>query len=139
MRSTKRLVRKDGTTENLPSKCDRIQVQPGDILHFNTWGGGGWGDALQRDANLVSADVARGLVSQEGAKRYGVVINNGQVDEAATTRLRAQLNSGRSGPQLFDRGFESIEELKQRCLSETGFEPPRAPVFKQNYAAAGKG
>jgi len=76
MRSTKRLVR----------------VDPGDVLHFNTWGGGGWGDPLQRDAQLVAADVARGLVSQEGAKRYGVVITNGVIDEAATSRLREQLS-----------------------------------------------
>ncbi|WP_157736007.1 hypothetical protein [Granulosicoccus antarcticus] len=36
----------------------------------------------------------------------------------------------------FNRGFESVEELKGRCLAETGFEPPIAPVFKQNYAKA---
>jgi len=133
MRSTKRLVRVDGTEENLPSKCDRIQVQPGDVLHFNTWGGGGWGDPLQRDAELVAADVARGLVSQEGAQRYGVVINNGTIDEAATNRLREQLSNGRTESPLFNRGFKSIDELKERCLEETGFSPPVAPVFKQDY------
>ncbi len=135
MRSTKRLVRVDGTEENLPSKCDRIQVQPGDILYFNTWGGGGWGDPLQRDAQLVAADVARGLVSPEGAKRYGVVINNGVIDEAATSQLRQQLSNGRTESQLFNRGFKSIDELKERCLEETGFNPPVAPVFKQDYTA----
>ncbi|MEY4357280.1 MAG: hypothetical protein RL469_606, partial [Pseudomonadota bacterium] len=31
--------------------------------------------------------------------------------------------------KIFDRGFESIDELKARCKAETGFEPPRAPVF----------
>jgi hypothetical protein len=30
---------------------------------------------------------------------------------------------------LFDRGFESLEELKSRCLAETGLEPPVAPQF----------
>ena len=42
MRSTKKLVRKGGRVENIASKCDRIHVEPGDVLHFNTWGGGGW-------------------------------------------------------------------------------------------------
>jgi len=133
MRSTKRLIRVDGTEENLPSKCDRIQVQPGDILYFNTWGGGGWGDPLQRDAELVAADVARSLVSEKGAQRYGVVINNGTIDAAATNRLRERLSNSRTESQLFNRGFESIDELKERCLEETGFTPPVAPVFKQDY------
>jgi len=40
---------------------------------------------------------------------------------------------------LFDRGFASIEELKERCLQETGFAPPVAPVFKQQYTSVNKG
>jgi N-methylhydantoinase B len=133
MRSTKRLVRTSGVEENIPSKCDRIQVEPGDILYFNTWGGGGWGNPLERDPQLVAADVARGLVSEQGARRYGVVISNAQVDVAGTERLRQQMAAQSAGPALFDRGFESIEELKQRCEAETGFPPPVAPVFRQQY------
>jgi general L-amino acid transport system permease protein len=30
---------------------------------------------------------------------------------------------------LFDRGFESIEELKGRCKADTGLEPPQQPRF----------
>jgi len=30
---------------------------------------------------------------------------------------------------LFDRGFASIDELKARCLSETGLPPPATPRF----------
>lgn len=134
MRSTKKLVRKDGTTVNIPSKCDRIAVQPGDILHFNTWGGGGWGDPLKRGPDLVLADVKRGLVTEEGARRYGVVIAKGKVDAKATDKLRSDMARSRGETQLFDRGFSSIEELKKRCLRETGFEPPKAPVFRQTYA-----
>ena len=136
MRSTKRLVRKDGTSENIPSKCDRIAVQPGDVLHFNTWGGGGWGDPLERDPGLVLADVKRGLVTEQGARRYGVVIANSAVDTRATTALRGEMARTRGDTQLFDRGFSSLEELKSRCLSETGFAPPNAPVFKAALKAA---
>ena len=61
------------------------KVKAGDMLYFNTWGGGGWGDPLERDAELVAADVARGLVSRDGARRYGVVVaDDGSVDAAAT-------------------------------------------------------
>jgi len=130
MRSTKRLVRSDGTEENLPSKCDRVQVKPGDMLYFNTWGGGGWGDPLARDPELVLLDVRRGLVSVEGARRYGVVISNGAVDGTATTALRAEMAGSRGETPLFDRGFADLGELKARCEAETGFAPPLAPVFR---------
>ena len=135
-RSSKTLNRIDGTVENLPSKCDRISVQPGDILFFDTWGGGGWGDPLARDPALVMADVNRALVSVDGAKRYGVVIVDEQVDEAATAALRTSMASAQTGTekQLFNRGFTSIEELKSRCLAETGFEPPKAPRFAAHTA-----
>ena len=35
------LIRKDGTQERLPSKCDEIQVEAGDMLVYRTAGGGG--------------------------------------------------------------------------------------------------
>jgi len=41
-RSRKIMIRKNGKKELLPSKCDRIPVAEGDLLYFDTWGGGGW-------------------------------------------------------------------------------------------------
>jgi N-methylhydantoinase B len=135
-RSTKRLVRKDGTSEWLPSKCDRIQVQPGDQLYFNTWGGGGWGDPLKRDPAKVATDVLRGLVSVEGAKRYGVVVNAaGVVDEAATKKLRDEMTAKRPPLELFNRGG-TIEELKARALEETHLPPPKSPTFNARHAGS---
>ena len=129
MRSTKRLVRSDGSSEWLPSKAEGIKVQAGDLLYFNTWGGGGWGDPYDRDADLVAADVARGLVSAEGAKRYGVVIaEDGSVDTAATESLRERLRSERGEIELFDFGG-TIEEIKARCREETHLDPPAQPTF----------
>jgi N-methylhydantoinase B len=136
MRSTKRLVRANGTEENIPSKCDRVHVEPGDILHFNTWGGGGWGDPLKRPAEKVADDVNRGLVTVDGARRYGVVVSGGKLDAAATERLRATMAKDRGETQLFDRGFTSLKELKARCKAETGFEPPKDPVFFRPKMAA---
>ena len=107
------------------------------MLHFNTWGGGGWGDPLKRDAEKVAADVARGLVTIKGAKRYGVVVGaDGRLDLAATERLRREMAVARGPTQLFDRGFKSIAELRSRCKAETGFEPPREPRFMASYKAA---
>jgi len=129
MRSTKRLVREDGSEEWLPSKSEGIKVKKGDLLYFNTWGGGGWGDPYERDAELVRSDVASGLVSTEGARRYGVVLaDDGSVEAAATDQLRKQLREQRGEPDLFDFGG-SIEEIKARCKAETHLDPPESPTF----------
>ncbi len=129
MRSTKRLVREDGSEEWLPSKSEGIKVKKGDLLYFNTWGGGGWGDPYERDAELVRTDVASGLVSTEGARRYGVVLaDDGSVEAAATDQLRKQLREQRGEPDLFDFGG-SIEEIKARCKAETHLDPPESPTF----------
>jgi N-methylhydantoinase B len=131
MRSSKRLVRGDGSEQWLGAKSEGIKVKKGDLLYFNTWGGGGWGDPYDRDPELVRADVASSLVSPEGAKRYGVVIAaDGSVDQAATDALRANLRAERGEPGLFDFGG-TIEEIKARCRDETHLEPPSPPTFAQ--------
>jgi N-methylhydantoinase B len=131
MRSTKRLVRVDGSEEWLPAKCEDIKVKAGDILYFNTWGGGGWGDPLARSPELVALDVRRGLVSRDGAKRYGVVIaDSGAVDTSATEQLRQSLATERGEiTEIFNFGG-TIEEIKSRCLVETHLPAPETPVFR---------
>jgi len=57
------------------------------------------------------------------------VIRNDRVDSAATAELRARMAKERGKAPLFDRGFANIDELKSRCLSETGLPPPEAPRF----------
>jgi len=136
-RSRKLLQRANGTEELLPSKIDHVKVEAGDLLIADTWGGGGWGDPLERDAKLVAFDVVAGLVTVEGAKRYGVIVDaDGKIDEAATASLRKQMASKRGKKKIFDRGFESIEELKSRCKAETGFDPPATPRFTKWAAVA---
>ena len=126
-RSSKRLERADGTAQWLPAKCEDVAVKTGDLLFFNTWGGGGWGDPLQRDPELVRSDVERGLVSAAGAKRYGVALQeDGRVNEQATKALRETLSAKRGEPALFDFGG-AIAEIKARALEETHLPPPDDP------------
>jgi N-methylhydantoinase B len=132
MRSTKRIVRTDGSEEWLPAKCEGIKVKNGDILYYNTWGGGGWGDPLARDPALVAQDVARGLVTVEGARSYGVVVTDAGADSAATEALRAEMRAARGEiTEIFNFGG-SIEEIKARCAEETHLEPPVEPVFRRH-------
>ena len=130
MRSTKRLVRADGSEQWLPAKCEDIEVKEGDLLYFNTWGGGGWGDPYDRDPQLVAADVGRDLVSREGAKRYGVVINeDGSVNEAETSALREKLRKARGEFPLFNKGPD-LDVIKANAMAETHLPAPVAPSFR---------
>lgn len=128
-RGRKWIDKPDGTTVVLPSKVHDVSVAPGDVLHFVTWGGGGWGDPLERDPEIVSKEVRRGLVTGDGARRYGVVCTaNGVLDIGATEDLRGQLRSDRTEPlPLFNRGGE-MADLLANSLAETGLEAPTPPV-----------
>ncbi len=129
-RSKKTLVKADGSEVLLPSKIDRVKVAAGDLLLADTWGGGGCGDPFEREVEKVVFDVQAGLVTPHGALSYGVVVNADlTADVAATGNLRAKLTAERGPVPLFNRGFESIDELKGRCLAETGHEPPRATTI----------
>jgi N-methylhydantoinase B len=128
-RSTKILQRADGSEETLPAKCEGIEVKKGDILYFNTWGGGGWGDPLKRDPQLIVDDINRDLATVAGAKNYGVVLNEDlTVDEAATTALRSEMAAQRGDVSLFDFGGD-IADIKARSMQETKLPAPQTPEF----------
>jgi N-methylhydantoinase B len=122
-RSEKILVRADGTRERLPSKCDEVRVEPGDMLVYRTAGGGGWKDPLERPVEKVEADVHKGLVSAEkAASVYGVVVG----DAAATERERERLRAERGEVLDFDMG-PPIDEILAQAPAETGLEAPVPP------------
>jgi len=66
-----------------------------------TGGGGGWGDPLDRDPELVRADVSEGLVSRLAAREHYGVVFDGEargelgIDHAATAKLRDWMRSQR--------------------------------------------
>jgi N-methylhydantoinase B len=105
-RSEKKLVRTDGTEETLPSKVENVPVQAGDKLVFSTAGGGGLGDPLERDPEVVAREVRRGLISESEAHGdYGVVLgDNGTVDHEATGDRRDEIRRDRDDLQAFDYG-----------------------------------
>ena len=128
-RSEKILKRADGTEERLPSKCDNIAVEPGDMLVYRTAGGGGWKDRLDRPVDAVVRDVSFGLVSREKARTaYGVVLDEGgSADHDATEAERARQREERGDALSFDFG-PSLEDVLANCKAETGLEPPRPAV-----------
>ncbi|SIT53883.1 Methylhydantoinase [Mesorhizobium prunaredense] len=87
-------VFRDGE-EHVPphlSKEQDIALQAGDRVRVGTPGGGGYGDPLQRDPQLVLRDVALGYYTPEQAsEKFGVAFSadGSAIDQAATERARA--------------------------------------------------
>lgn len=88
----------------LGATFSNVSISPGDTFERPSAGGGGFGDALERPSVEVHEDVIDGYVSiNRAAKDYGVVIteidaelDEYEVDETATTKLRAQIRSERA-------------------------------------------
>jgi len=78
-----------------PSKFANVALRAGDEYVIESGGGGGFGDPLERDPQLVAEDVRLGYVSEVAASsEYGVVLDpDGSVDEARTGERRARLRS----------------------------------------------
>jgi N-methylhydantoinase B len=85
-------------------------VPAGTVIRVRTTGGGGWGDPLERDPNLVLRDVLWGKVSRGAAAAdYGVVITGPDdepgADVDATRALRERMQAQRAEARpFFDRG-----------------------------------
>jgi N-methylhydantoinase B len=110
---TGRIVLNPGTPAErvLPALGDGITLKRGDLLRLETCGGGGWGDPLTREPERVRQDVARGLVTAQGALAdYGVALDpvTLEIDKTATAEERRR--RARDLP-LIDRGpgFDEAE------------------------------
>jgi N-methylhydantoinase B len=92
--------------------ADAEPVRAGEVIRIRTTGGGGWGDPLARDPDLVVRDVRWCKVSREAAQRdYAVVLTGSGddlgFDEAATAAERDRRIAARTAEPdapFFDRG-----------------------------------
>lgn len=62
------VLRPDGTVLDVPSKTT-LTLEPGTIVRVETAGGGGYGDAADRDLELIDFDIRNGRV--KGSSRDG--------------------------------------------------------------------
>jgi len=72
------------------------RLDRGDVVIMDAAGGGGYGDPLKRDPEMVEIDVLNGYVSTESARKdYGVVIDpeTMKIDKEATIALRNSLKN----------------------------------------------
>ncbi len=74
-----------------PSKLAGVKLRGGDVVRIESAGGGGFGDPLEREPELVLRDVREGLVSPDQAEcAYGVALAAGHRarDDARTADAR---------------------------------------------------
>jgi len=74
------------------------QLKPGDVITIDAAGGGGCGNPLERDPEMVESDVIEGYVSLEKAREdYRVVIDPSamKTDQEATKKLRESLKKAK--------------------------------------------
>jgi N-methylhydantoinase B len=85
----------------LPGKVSGFPLEPGDVLVMESSGGGGYGDPLDRDPAMVTADLAQGYITPAAAEAcYGVVRRNGSIDHPATAARREELRRARPRVRL---------------------------------------
>ena len=92
------LARLGGQERSLPY-CN-FELKKSDVLYMRVAAGGGYGDPLERDPELVRRDVINRIVSADAARQiYGVVLEDRQfeLDLAATRQLRAAMRRDEIG------------------------------------------
>jgi N-methylhydantoinase B len=125
---TGRIVLDPGTAgeRELPALGDNVAVSRGQVVRFETCGGGGWGDPLARDPVRVVLDVARGFVTARGAREdYGVVLDPATLDlDKTATEQERRVRAG--ARPLIDRGpgFAAVEARWRAGLTSSPEETP---------------
>ncbi len=94
----------------LPGLVDDEPIPAGTLVRVDTTGGGGWGDSLEREPDLVGMDLLEGKISERAARdAYGVIVRiidaaTFEIDAPGTMALRASLRASRPALPFFDRG-----------------------------------
>jgi N-methylhydantoinase B len=91
-----------------------LELQPHQVVRIITPNGGGYGNPLERDPQLVLRDVEDGFLDEQAAASdYGVQIRSGQIDTEGTVALRREMSAAQPKASEFSYGpererFESI-------------------------------
>lgn len=101
----------DGATDglDLPLPTRDSAIGPAEVHVAVSQGGGGYGDPIERDPDLVADDVRQGLVTvHRAAIDYGVAVVGESVDHDATIELRLSQRRHRLGGRAPIEGRPSI-------------------------------
>jgi N-methylhydantoinase B len=93
------LLNPDGEARVLPSKVTMV-IRAGDVVRHVQSGGGGHGDPLARDLDLIARDLADGKISRDYAEReHGVILDPAtlEIDRAGSERRRREQRRHETG------------------------------------------
>jgi N-methylhydantoinase B len=108
----------------------------GEVIRVWGGGGGGFGDPFAREPALVAEDVLAGLISPERAREvYGVVIDAGEIDDAATLHLRDAAGRPRHDFD-FGAGRDEWERIHGEAAEHIAGWLPSLPAGVRRYAQA---
>ena len=139
MRSTKRLVRKNGTARE-----HSVEVRPhpcragrrAALQHLGRRRMGRSAEARAGEGRGRRRPRSRHRERRSAATAWSLG-RDGRLDTCGDREAAAGHGRASAAPTaLFDRGFKSIAELRARCKAETGFDPPREPRFMTTYKTA---
>lgn len=95
----------------IPGKIKSFPLQRGDVVVMQAAAGGGVGDPLERDTELVLQDASEGLITPQRARdAYGVVLDNGSVDLDKTRDLRRRLREQRYFLSMIEAQSDEFDE-----------------------------
>jgi N-methylhydantoinase B len=92
------IIRKRNGEEIIGRKIAAYVLSEGDVVSIRTGGGGGWGDPLERDPELVLNDVINEYITIDEAREiYGVVIDKQtlKIDIEKTKELREKFRKNK--------------------------------------------
>ncbi len=95
-----RFLVRAGDTETtpgaIPGKIANHPLRKDDIVISESSGGGGYGDPLDRELDMLDRDLREGYIGEAHAKKiYGAVFRGGRIDRQATEAKRKELRAAR--------------------------------------------
>jgi len=88
------VIYKQGEEPKIVRKVAAVKLRKGDMVSLRSGGGGGWGDPLERDPELVRMDVKNEYITIDIARKiYGVVLDpvTLEIKWNETKKLREEL------------------------------------------------
>ena len=80
----------------IPGKVANYPLKKGDVVISESSGGGGFGEATDRDVAAVKSDLVHGYITKAHAEQaYGVAFSGEAIDQAATEVRRKALRNSR--------------------------------------------
>jgi len=106
----------------VPGKVSGFSLQAEDVVREESAGGGGFGDPLERDTELVQNDVRLGYLTVNQADiRYGVILDtDGVVDSTATEHRRQELRNDRIHVAIQAANEEMFSDAKREFVVPSG-------------------